>query len=144
MLPLVSILVKTRLHNLYLLKFFHLYERTFAVLTLLKSFEKNLTRQPFDAFETWFIHGDHFISFTSTPGGGFCVVTERDQRSIFRVLNFENLYFFWLLNKSCILKRFILSKVFFNSPGASIIMGLHYYRLMLEFREMNSVFEGIF
>ena len=56
--------------------------------------------------------GDHFISCTSTPGGGFGAFTDTDQRSIFRVLNFENLYFFGLLNKSCILKCLTLSKVF--------------------------------
>ena len=74
------------------------------------------------------------------------------------VLNFENLYFFgyWsqplyffgLQNRSCILKCFIFSTVFFRvqfySPGASIIMGLHYYHVILDFCEMNSVFEGIF
>ena len=32
----------------------------------------------------------------------------------------------------------------FYSPGASIIMGLHYYHIMLDFCEMNSVLEGIF
>ena len=31
----------------------------------------------------------------------------------------------------------------FHSPGASIIMGLHYYH-MLDFCEMNSVFESLF
>ena len=72
------------------------------------------------------------------------------------VLNFQNLYFFgyWsqllyffgLLNKSCILKCFIFQQYFwvqFYSPGASIIMGLYYYHIMLDFCEMN-VFEGIF
>ena len=34
---------------------------------------------------------------------------------VFGGLNFENLYFFGLLNKSCILKCFILSKVFLGS-----------------------------
>ena len=101
-------LVNTRLHNLYLLKFFNLYERTFTVLKLLKFFEKNLTRQPFlpNAFETLFIRWWPFYIFIS--GGGFGVFTDRDQRSIFWVLNFENLYFFGLLNKSRILKCFIL------------------------------------
>ena len=56
--------------------------------------------------------GDHFISCKGTPGGGFGVFTDRDQRSIFRVLNFEDLYFLESLNKSCILKCFIISKVF--------------------------------
>ena len=56
--------------------------------------------------------GDHFICCTGTPGGGIGVFTDRDQRGNFWVLNFENLYFFGLLNKSCILKCFILSKVF--------------------------------
>ena len=32
----------------------------------------------------------------------------------------------------------------FYSPGTSIIMGLHYYHIMLDFCKMNSVFEGIF
>ena len=32
----------------------------------------------------------------------------------------------------------------FYSPGASIIMSLHYYHIMLDFCEMNGVFEGIF
>ena len=32
----------------------------------------------------------------------------------------------------------------FYSPGASIIMSLHYYHIMLDFCEMNSVFERIF
>ena len=58
------------------------------------------------------------------------------------------LYFFGLLNKNCILKCFIFSIVFlgvqFYSPGASIIMGLHYCHIMLDFCDMNSVFEGIF
>ena len=76
----------------------------------------------------------------------------------FWVLNFENLYFFgyWsqllyffgLLNKSCILKCFIFSTVFFcvqfYSPGVSMIMGLHYYRIMLDFCEMNSVLRVFF
>ena len=52
-----------------------------------------------------------------------------------------------LLNKSCILKCFIFSTVYcrvqFYSPGASIIMGLHYH-IMLDFCEMNSVLGGIF
>ena len=56
--------------------------------------------------------------------------------------------FFGLLNKSCILKCFILSTVFFwvqfYSPSASVIMGLHFYHIMLDFCEMNSVFEGTF
>ena len=55
---------------------------------------------------------------------------------------------FGLLNKSCIWKCFIFSTVFFwvqfYSPGASIIMGPYYYRIMHDFCEMNSVFEGIF
>ena len=37
-----------------------------------------------------------------------------------------------------------ISWVQFYSPGASIIMGLYYYHIMLDFCEMNSVFEGIF
>ena len=32
----------------------------------------------------------------------------------------------------------------FYLPGASIIMSLHYYHIMCDFCEMNSVFEGIF
>ena len=32
----------------------------------------------------------------------------------------------------------------FYSPNASIIMGLQYCHIMLDFCEMNSVFEGIF
>ena len=61
---------------------------------------------------------------------------------------------FGLSNKNCILKCFIFSTVFsgpvlyfwvqFYSPGALIIMDLYYYRIMLDFCEMNSVFEGIF
>ena len=75
----------------------------------------------------------------------------------FWVLNFQNLYFlasghscciFGLLNKNCILKCFIFSIVFlgvqFYSRGSSIIMGLHYCHIMLDFCERNSVFEGIF
>ena len=76
----------------------------------------------------------------------------------FGVLNFENLYFFgyWsqllyflgLLNKRCILKCFICSTVFFwfqfYSPGASIIMGLHYCHIMLDFCEVNSVLRVFF
>ena len=58
------------------------------------------------------------------------------------------LYFWGLLNKSYILKCFIFSTVFFGvqfySPGAAIIIGLHYYHIMLDFYEMNTVFEGIF
>ena len=57
-------------------------------------------------------------------------------------------FFFWgggVLNKSCI--SIFLTAFFwvqFYSPGASVIMGLHYYHIMLDFYEMNSVFEGIF
>ena len=71
---------------------------------------------------------------------------------------FRKSVFFWVLvtaavffgfsDKSCILKCFIFSTVFFGfqfySPSASVIMGLHYYHIMLDFCEMNSVFEGIF
>ena len=32
----------------------------------------------------------------------------------------------------------------FYSPDGSIIMGLHYYHIMLDFCEVNSAFEGIF
>ena len=39
---------------------------TFTVLTLLKVFEKNLTRQPFHAFKRGSFDGDHFISCTGT------------------------------------------------------------------------------
>ena len=81
-------------------------------------------------------------------GGGLGIFTDRDQRSIFLGFEFgesvfffgywsQLLHFFWLLNKSCILKCFILSTVFFwvqlYSPVASIIMGLHYYHIMLDF-----------
>ena len=124
--------MKTGLHNLYLLKFFHLYERTFTVLTLLKFLEKNLTLQPFHILhlKRGSFDGDHFISCKSTPGGGFGIFTDRDQRSIFWVLNFQNLYFLGLLNKSCILKCFVLSKVFlgpvlftrcFNNHGSPLL-----------------------
>ena len=85
-------------------------------------------------------------------GGGLGI--NKDQRSIFGGFEFQEsvffgylsqlLYFFGLLNKSCILKCFIFSTVFFcvqfYSPGASIITGLYYYRIMLDFCEMNSVF----
>ena len=81
------------------------------------------------------------------------------------VLNFKNLYFystghsccifivlvtaavfFGFLNKSCILKCFMFSTVgsSFYSPSASIIMGLHYYHIMLDFCEMNSVLRVFF
>ena len=53
-----------------------------------------------------------------------------------------------LLNKRCILKCFICSTVFFwfqfYSPGASIIMGLHYCHIMLDFCEVNSVLRVLF
>ena len=76
----------------------------------------------------------------------------------FGVLNFENLYFlgYWsqllyflgLLNKRCILKCFICSTAFFwfqfYSPCASVIMGLHYYHIMLDFCEVNSVLRVFF
>ena len=92
----------------------------------------------------------------STPGGGLGIFTDKNQRIsgvYFGVLNFENLYFFgyWsqllcflgLLNKRCILKCFICSTVFFwfqfYSPDASIIMGLHYCHIMLDFCEVNRV-----
>ena len=53
-----------------------------------------------------------------------------------------------LLNKRCILKCFICSTVFFwfqfYSPGASIIMGLHYCHIMRDFCEVNSVLRVFF
>ena len=53
-----------------------------------------------------------------------------------------------LLNKRCILKCFICSTVLFwfqfYSPGASIIMGLHYCHIMLDFCEVNSVLRVFF
>ena len=92
------------------------------------------------------------------PRGGLGIFTDRDQRSIFLGSEFQEFVFFWvlvtatvffrLLNKSCILKCFIFSTVFlwvqFYSPGGSIIMGLHYYHIMLDFCKMNSVFKRIF
>ena len=69
------------------------------------------------------------------------------QESVFFLGAGHSCCVFGLLNKSCILKCFIFSTVFFwvrfYSPGASIIMGLHYYHV-LDFCEMNSVFECIF
>ena len=66
------------------------------------------------------------------------------QGSVFFGYWSQLLYFFGSLNKSCIR---IFKSIFwaqFYSPGASIIMGLHYYHIMLEFCEINSVFESIF
>ena len=59
------------------------------------------------------------------------------------------MYFLGLLNKRCILKCFICSTVFFRfefySPGTfSIIMGLHYCHIMLDFCEVNSVLRVFF
>ena len=74
--------------------------------------------------------GDHFISCTGTPGGGFGVFTDRDQRSIFFGFEFRESVRFGLLNKICILKCFILSKVFlgpvlftrcFNNHGSPLL-----------------------
>ena len=94
-----------------------------------------------------------------SPGGGLGIFTDRDQRSIFGVLNFENLYFFgycsqllyfWgLLNNCCIFKCFIFLTVFFwvqfYAPGTSVITVLHYYHhIVLNFYQMNSVFGGYF
>ena len=71
--------------------------------------------------------GAHFILCKGTPGGVF---TDKDQRSIFWVSNFENLYFLGLFNRSCILKCFVLSKVFlgpvlftrcFNNHGSPLL-----------------------
>ena len=55
--------------------------------------------------------------------------------------------FFGLLDKCCIFKCYI----FFNSifwlklytPGTSVIMVLHYYQIVLNFCQMNSVLQGI-
>ena len=67
------------------------------------------------------------------PGGGLAIFTDRDNWSIFGVLNFENLYFwgvlvitavfFELSSKCCIFKCFIFSAVF---------LVLHYYHLTLK------------
>ena len=98
------------------------------------------------------------LCYIESPGGGPGIFTDRDQRSIFLGFEFRESVFFgyWsqyccifvLLNKSRILKCFIFSTVFFwvqfYSQGALVIMGLHYYHIMLDFCEMNSVFEGIF
>ena len=81
------------------------------------------------------------------PGGGLGKFTDRDQRRIFLGFEFWESVFFWvlvraavflgLLNKRCILKCLIFSTVFFwvqfRSLGASVIMGLHYYHIMLDF-----------
>ena len=66
------------------------------------------------------------------------IFTDRDQRSTFWALNFENLYlgvlataavFFGLLDKCCIFKCFIFSTVFvwvqFYSPGTSLCFIKH-------------------
>ena len=70
------------------------------------------------------------------------------QESVFFWVLVTAAVFFWLFNKSYILKCFKFSKVFFwvqfYSSGTSIIIGFHYYQIMLDFCEMNSVFEGIF
>ena len=55
---------------------------------------------------------------------------------------------FWVVKKSCILKCFIFSTVFFLGPvlftKCFSIRVLHYYHIMLEFCGMNSVSEVIF
>ena len=52
-------------------------------------------------------------------GGGFGIFTDRDQRSIVGVLNFENLYFWGTAHSCCIFgglldKNCILSVSYFN------------------------------
>ena len=76
----------------------------------------------------------------------------------FWVLNFENLYFwgvlltaavfFGLFDKCCIFKCFIFLTVLFlvqfYAPGTSVITVLHYYHILLNFCQMNSVSGGYF
>ena len=79
-------------------------------------------------------------------GGELGIFTDMDQRSVFWVFNFENLYFwmlvtaavfFGLLNKCSILKCFIFLTVFFwvqfYAPGTLVITVLHYYHTVLDF-----------
>ena len=64
----------------------------------------------------------NFVFEQYTPGGWLGIFTDRDQRSILGVLNFENLYFlgywsqvlyfFGLLDKYCIFKSFIFLTAF--------------------------------
>ena len=84
------------------------------------------------------------LYLVQAPQGWIWRIYRQGSAEYFSNFEFREFVPFWLLNKSCILKCFILSKVFFNSPGASVIMGLHYYHMMLEFRQMNSVFDSIF
>ena len=65
-----------------------------------------------------------FTGLVTCPGGGLGIYTDRDQRSIFWVLNFENLYFFgyWskllyffgLSNKCCIFLGCQINAVFLS------------------------------
>ena len=93
-----------------------------------------------------------------SPRGWTWQIYRQGSAENFLGFEFRESIFFWvlvraavflgLLNKRCILKCLIFSTVFFwvqfHSPGASVIMGLHYYHIMLDFCEMNSVFESIF
>ena len=107
---------------------------------------KQICLEPFTKINKHFQGNNKFSSKADCPGGWLVIF----QRSIFLGFEFRESVFFGLLNKSCILKCFIFSTVFFwvqfYSPGASIIMGLYYYHIMLGFCEMNNVFEfeGIF
>ena len=68
----------------------------------------------------------HGYLVTMTTEAGICNIT---------VGRYKNFKVFHIFNS--------IIWVQFYSPGASIIMGLHYYHIMLDLCEMNSVFEGI-
>ena len=75
---------------------------------------------------------------------------------LFGVLNFESLYFLGT-GYSCCIFRVVKLKLFFKVfhvfntiLGPALFTrcfnnhGLHYYHIMLDFCEMNTVFDGIF
>ena len=92
------------------------------------------------------------------PRGWTWHIYRQESAEYLGAFEFRESVFFWvlvkapvffggLLNKRCILKCFICSTVLFwfqfYSPGVSIIMGLHYCHIMLDFCEVNSVL-GVF
>ena len=93
-----------------------------------------------------------------SPGGGLGIFTDRDQRSIFLGFEFRKSVLFGvlltaaaflgLLDKCCIFKCFRFLKVLFwfkfYAPSTSLISVLHYYHIVLNFCQTNSVFGGYF
>ena len=94
MLDHTVVFLLTRNHHPY--KYFSIVFTCFALFLIMSMLMSIIIRADIDKNESFRLQN------IGIPGGGLSIFTYRDQRSIFWVLNFQNLHFFWVLTAATV------------------------------------------